>query len=488
MQRLQIILVALILFLASPVWATDYYIDYGAGNDANAGTATGTAWKHFPKDPDATGVSGAHTIAGGNTYYFKQGDQYDLDTDMTITESGTSGNVITITSSDAWGDASGYGLIHGGSNPIEVFDLNGADYVTISKMELTAFPGVGGNTGMGIHLHGTSNNVTIDDVKSHGESSSNTYGFYSHGTVTSLELTDSTAYNNSYNFIVGGGVGNYVRRCTAYDAGIDGFRVNDDKLILYFEDSISYSNDQDGWDLFDSDNKIINNSKAYDNTAAGFKLGGNETASGTVVTNSIAYGNVRGFRTNNSMGQTLKNNTAYNNSIAGFDVYCQSPCAAATVTLTGNIAYENGTQDLRVSVGGGTLTFDYNNWYSAAGTVISYQGDTYTSAQFATYQSEKSQDANGISDNPDFTNAAGNDFTLTSVSPCIDLLPAPVTLLDPDSTWPSSVVTMQGTELGAFGYEDAPPGAGGDTGLYNVLGGSKQLTLGGSKTSTLSGE
>jgi hypothetical protein len=34
-----------------------YYVDPATGNDASAGTATGTAWAHAPGDPNATGVA-----------------------------------------------------------------------------------------------------------------------------------------------------------------------------------------------------------------------------------------------------------------------------------------------------------------------------------------------------------------------------------------------------------------------------------------------
>jgi hypothetical protein len=73
----------------------------------------------------------------------------------------------------------------------------------------------------------------------------------------------------------------------------------------------------------------------------------------------------------------------------------------------------------------------------------------------------------------------------------VDAASATRDIIDPDSTTdstPIAITTMSADEMGAVGYEDTPPGPGGETGLYNVLGGTTTLGLGGSKTVTLSGE
>lgn len=56
----QFMIGAAVIVWASPVWATDYYIDAAQGSDANSGTSLGTPWK---------------TIAKVNARSFKPGDQ-----------------------------------------------------------------------------------------------------------------------------------------------------------------------------------------------------------------------------------------------------------------------------------------------------------------------------------------------------------------------------------------------------------------------------
>jgi hypothetical protein len=70
----------LAILASCPLVATAaYYVDYSAGNDSAAGTSTGTAWKHLPGDPSATGnASSASGITG--TIYLKGGVTYALST------------------------------------------------------------------------------------------------------------------------------------------------------------------------------------------------------------------------------------------------------------------------------------------------------------------------------------------------------------------------------------------------------------------------
>jgi hypothetical protein len=80
--------------------------------------------------------------------------------------------------------------------------------------------------------------------------------------------------------------------------------------------------------------------------------------------------------------------------------------AAATYT----IRYENQT--------GNASTFLDNIIIKRLGSIVAnYYRAPMTLAQ---YQSESSQDANGVYDSPLFTDAANDDFTLRPLSPCID--------------------------------------------------------------------
>lgn len=88
------------LLVAVSARAADYYVDFDGGSDAAAGTATNTAFKHCPGDPNATGTSTATTPGAGDTVHFKGGVYYRGI--ITIKAGGTDGSPVTYIGSD-WG-------------------------------------------------------------------------------------------------------------------------------------------------------------------------------------------------------------------------------------------------------------------------------------------------------------------------------------------------------------------------------------------------
>jgi hypothetical protein len=76
------------------------YIDFADGNDANDGRGKATPWKHHPWDPAATGQAAA--CEGIHTYVFKRGVAYRGQ--LTVSESGTAGHPIRLTSDPSWGE------------------------------------------------------------------------------------------------------------------------------------------------------------------------------------------------------------------------------------------------------------------------------------------------------------------------------------------------------------------------------------------------
>ncbi len=80
-----------LIFLAFPstVLATTYYVDAASGNDSNAGTSQGSAWRTVTKVINAS-------LAPGDTVLFKRGQTFSGDVDLS--EDGDSGAPITISS------------------------------------------------------------------------------------------------------------------------------------------------------------------------------------------------------------------------------------------------------------------------------------------------------------------------------------------------------------------------------------------------------
>jgi hypothetical protein len=157
-----------------------------------------------------------------------------------------------------------------------------------------------------------------------------------------------------------------------------------------------------------------------------------------------------------------------------------------TYTLTHNYAYKTSGDIVFRGTGGGSKTYSYQ-LFSDTGN----SGDDYEDcvADLITCASASS-DLGTANDNTDETDPQVTNGIPDSGSPLIDGADAITTMLDPDTDFtssPPSVITMSGDEIGPYGYEDAPPGPGGDTGLWNLLGGGNVLNLGGSQTIELSG-
>lgn len=116
----------------------------------------------------------------------------------------------------------------------------------------------------------------------------------------------------------------------------------------------------------------------------------------------------------NSGTVNLYNNVVYNDALKG--LYIQQ---SSNITAKNNVFMNNTGEDLYVT-GTSTPTLDNNCYYRSSGSIIEYEGNAYTVATFSTYQSEQSQDANGIAQDPLFIDAASDDFRLLMASPCID--------------------------------------------------------------------
>jgi len=83
-------LIILFSILTIPLSATDYYVK-STGNDSNTGLSDAQAWKTITK---VNTVWAAGTFAPGDNIYFRRGDTFYGT--LTVTESGTSANNITI--------------------------------------------------------------------------------------------------------------------------------------------------------------------------------------------------------------------------------------------------------------------------------------------------------------------------------------------------------------------------------------------------------
>ena len=100
MKPNKIILIGIILLVATTASAATYYIDFEGGKDSSDGLSTGTAWKHSPGDPNATGKVVTTALQGGDTVLFKGGIVYKGS--ISAKYSGLQGNPIRY-KGNGWG-------------------------------------------------------------------------------------------------------------------------------------------------------------------------------------------------------------------------------------------------------------------------------------------------------------------------------------------------------------------------------------------------
>lgn len=127
------------------------------------------------------------------------------------------------------------------------------------------------------------------------------------------------------------------------------------------------------------------------------------------------------------------------------------------------------------SAGANSCQFDSNQWFNnseATGEFYVDAGDYDINGPESEWNDLSGNFTVGTDSegNPLFTSSTDLRLSSTS-SPCYGNADGTYTLLDPDSTFPDGVVTMQDDNIGAYGYEDAPP-VSGNVGLYNIYGGA----------------
>lgn len=138
--------VLILLLLCNSLHAANYFVDYVAGADTNAGTSTGAAWKRCPGDPQATNTAASATLAAGDTVFFKGGVTYVLAgaTGISVNWSGTNGSPITYDGNSAGTWGTGRAIMtdsYGGNNVGAFFSTSSRSYVTFNYFQ---FQNIGG--------------------------------------------------------------------------------------------------------------------------------------------------------------------------------------------------------------------------------------------------------------------------------------------------------------------------------------------------------
>lgn len=147
------------------------------------------------------------------------------------------------------------------------------------------------------------------------------------------------------------GPGNYFYGCRAWNNSDDGFDTFDSPQKVVIEKSWAFQNGIDIWKY-----------GGFVGNGNGFKLGGNNVKQNNVITQSVAFGNTKkGFDQNSNTGSvTVYNNVSYKNGTANF-AFGQPVASGSKHIFKNNISLSGGAADSILND-----TSSNNTWNSLA--------------------------------------------------------------------------------------------------------------------------
>jgi len=320
---------------------------------------------------------------------------------------------------------------------------------------------------LSVYTGSTNNLVTnVTAYNSYGTSPLTIYGA---GTTGNL-IQKSTFYNDTYmrsayvftggvwSVIVahGGSQNNTVDQCVIYSTAGPfrsnlnqahgyGVLVGDNTTSLTVTHSWIYGTFEWGMDVGSGGNSGLTNGASL--TMVSDLLDISQSTSSTT--------GGMGILLTGSVGSIVYNNTLYGPTATANAAITQ--VAASTGTLVkNNIAWTGNFASVDAGSETGT-SYDYNDYFSAAGTPFNWGGAAYN---FANWKANSGLDAHSLNSDPKLTNAGAANFSLLLGSPAIDAgtnLGATYQLgLSPSAIWPGSVVLFNqnsfggGWEMGAY--------------------------------------
>lgn len=245
-----------------------------------------------------------------------------------------------------------------------------------------------------------------------------------------ITIQNSIFYDNKM-AIDGNSASNIIiRNNTIYDnnhwANDDGIRMGATNLLIEYN-RICNNNTGDSADNIQivgpSSNVTIRYNLIENGSNAGIIL--TDNAGSAKIYSNIITGGVDTHRHGIAIVSVNDTVEIYNNVIYS-DVLNQGLYIANAhsngLIIKNNIIYAGPKRALYVeqAVDESNVTLDNNLYYNTSGTLIQWNGSTYTLAQFVSYQSASDQDANSITANPLFVNAANENFHLQPSSPAIN--------------------------------------------------------------------
>jgi len=477
-----------------------FYSDFTAGNDSNAGTS-GSPWKYAPGMPPWTGTA---TMIDGDTIYFDRNDTWTGTTsywmyqpppgvtsigDVWDPESGGANKAEFKVACDnySWqyGPNSGRAVINIRYDNVSVqgFELDGDNYRAQGMLV--------GNWGEEAVDNFEITRMEIHDMGHVGTTEMNLVGGIVIGARNEKATTNGAITWNKIENVANGGItfypvhpvgeinpvdtvlirGNEIINSAESDESIQAtIFLNNDNRNITIEFNKLHGNQSSGVWFTANDahpqnsaiGTVVRWNHIYDNMGNGINFNGycNKEVEiyGNIIENNDKSGIVFASDLYDEVDVEIYNNTFDRNGMnasAAFqqEIHVQNSNVTYTnFKFSNNIFYarSGGYRIFRAETAEGAfLTAHLNNhWYDLDGTsdtIVGYNGLSYTSVNITSFE------ATATTGDPLFTNEAGDDFTLTSTSPCIDAGTTTIgNLLDPTSTWPDGVLTGPNDEVGAY--------------------------------------
>lgn len=391
--------------MPSVACATTYYVATpgGGGNDLNAGTI-GAPWATVGKAM-ATMVAGDTTFIRGGTYTEKG---------LNFTNSGTAGNVITLAAYPGETPIITSGLADSnGRDP--VFNINGKSYVTLDGLSVT---------------HGSQANILVS-YDTNAE----------HVTIQNCDLYDFWREDNSGSIFINPGAADLVIQNNTIHGVLIGTGVGATNGIMLLFTSVAGSNN----------NVTIQNNEIYGGMVSGIHYKhsayDSDSTSQTIIKNNLIHtSGTRSIISNRNYAQ-ITNNVVYGGGICltlfiseGVGSGAHTTVAHNTFVCDGGIQIDDpssnnnlienniiyaytASQDTRaialneyVSGSDTTVTtLRYCLFYSASVVPVAHVAGAYYN--FGSIPGSVLDQTGLINSAPIFVNEAGNNYTLTSLSP-----------------------------------------------------------------------
>jgi hypothetical protein len=452
----KLIILAAFIFLPSTVMALEYYVKSG-GSDSADGLSDENAWASLSKVHS--------TVTNGDTVYFRSQDKWQCTTNPCLN---TTEGVTYDGSAYGSGTRAEFEMTSGGGTGDEVIRLD-ASNVTVRGFEVD----MGGVNYSGISTYNAStdiSNLTIDNCRVHNSlmgSSNWNYGIYLGGhlvnvDVSSVVVNDTDVYNVGHEAFALYPSNNEstskslsgvtITNCKAYNYGVDasdwsdGIYITNDASDIIVQDSEVYNTTSGFRGITISckysntcpDNITIRRNIIHDVGYAGIVVSGHSTEQPGVLSgsyeiyNNILYGNnlaeiTTGYYIDSSADVRFMNNSLYHsydhgNTAAGaFRVFIIDASSGTPIYLYNNILWSDADPCLFTRYSNDTARLSHeNNLYYRSGGASTWIKLSDGATEYSGSQIVSSWEATAQNTDPNFVNAAGDNYDIDSPSDAID--------------------------------------------------------------------